>query len=73
MRTVWILWHKFDLSEDETSELMVGVYSSEAKADAARARALEKPGFREHPDGFEVIEASADGIGRMELLPELSE
>ena len=60
MKTVWILWHKFDLSEEETSELLVGVYSSEAKADGARDRALLKPGFRDHPDGFEVMEAAVD-------------
>ncbi len=60
MRTVWILWHKFDLSEDESSEVLVGVYSSEEKADQARGRALLKPGFRDHADGFEVMEAPVD-------------
>lgn len=50
---VYLLWHAQDL-EEETDVKLLGVYSSQQKAEAARLRASDKPGFREHPEGFHI-------------------
>jgi hypothetical protein len=56
--TVYLLWHAHDLDEEIDVKLL-GVYSSEERAAAARAQAKTLPGFREnlagfHIDGYEV-------------------
>jgi homoserine kinase type II len=53
MMNVFLLWHVHDLGEEEDAKLL-GVYSSEQKAEAARQRAVALPGFRECPEGFLV-------------------
>jgi hypothetical protein len=50
---VWILWHSYELDGEEESTL-IGVYSTEAHANASRERASKLPGFRDHPAAFIV-------------------
>ena len=58
MKHVFMLWHTHGKDDDEREEntKLIGVYSSESEAQAAIARKLQYPGFREEPDGFEVEE-----------------
>jgi hypothetical protein len=49
---VFLLWHSRDLGDGETDDKLIGVYSSAAEAEAAKARALQLEGFRDAPEGF---------------------
>jgi hypothetical protein len=57
--TVYLLWHVHDLG-DEFDEKLLGLYSSQASAEAARERTQSLPGFRDHPDGFHISEYELD-------------
>ena len=50
--TVFLLWHSRDGSFDTEDSKLIGVYATEADADAARLRVVSQPGFRDFPDGF---------------------
>jgi homoserine kinase type II len=51
--TVWLAWHEHD--SDGTSELkLIGVFSTRERAEAAVEARRGKPGFVDHPDGFEI-------------------
>jgi len=39
---------------------MIGIYSSEEKAQQAVTALRDKPGFSDHPDGFEIQDATID-------------
>lgn len=60
MTHVFLLWHSRDKSEGDTDDKLVGVYSSRETAEAAIQRKLTFPGFRDHPDGFEVAPYTID-------------
>lgn len=51
---VFLVTHSHELSGGAEDEKLIGVYSSKENADAAVIRATGLPGFREHPDGFQV-------------------
>lgn len=53
IRRVFILHHVHDLDGVEDVKL-IGVYSSEASAEAARVRLSKQPGFVDHPVGFHL-------------------
>ena len=53
-KQVYLLWHTHELEDGETSEKLLGVYSTEAKARRRIASAMKLSGFREAPAGFEV-------------------
>ena len=40
----------------EDTELLIGVYRTEAEAKAAIDRVKDQPGFRDYPDGFNAYE-----------------
>ena len=52
MNVVFLLWHSRAIGDGETGDKLIGVYSSEAEAEAAKARKLQYEGFRDEPDGF---------------------
>jgi hypothetical protein len=60
MKDVFLLWHSLPLEDDETDDKLIGVYSSEAKAEAARQRKLRHPGFRANPVGFHISRYELD-------------
>lgn len=60
MTTVFLLWHTRDLGDNETDDKLIGVYSSNETANAAKQRKLQYPGFREAPDGFQIVELELD-------------
>ena len=49
---VYLLFHTHEVNPGEDSDKFLGVYSTRRKAQAARRRALKRPGFRDVPDGF---------------------
>lgn len=49
MEPVYLLWHNH-----RQNHLLIGVYPDEASARAAIERVAGKPGFAEHPEGFEI-------------------
>jgi hypothetical protein len=55
VNTVWLLWFEQEQDGDDT-ELLIGVYRTEADALAAKDRLKSQPGFREYLDGFTISE-----------------
>ena len=61
MATVFLVWHVYqmdDTGEDETK--FAGVYSTKATAVRAVVELKAQPGFRDHPDSFEIHEYTVD-------------
>ena len=52
-RSVSLLWFLPSGAEDEDG-LLVGVYETPAAARLAIERLREKPGFADHPSGFQI-------------------
>ena len=57
---VFVLHHIHVLDDDEEDVKLIGVYSSEAAADAAITRLRQQPGFSEKPEGFTISQYSLD-------------
>lgn len=55
MDSVFLLWHTHE-TKDETDEKLIGAYQTRDDAEAAITRVIDKPGFRDAPDGFEITE-----------------
>ena len=53
MTHVFVLHHTYGPDENESNKLL-GVFSSQASAELARAKYLLLPGFRDYPDGFTI-------------------
>jgi homoserine kinase type II len=70
-KTVWLLWFEQERNEAEDTELLIGVYRTEADAKAAIERVKDKPGFRDYPQGFNAYEHTlgkdswAEGFARV--------
>jgi hypothetical protein len=58
--TVFLLWHVNELPGGEEASKLIGVYSSQQAAEAARERTVQLPGFRDSPDGFAVDSYEVD-------------
>jgi hypothetical protein len=56
MTHVFILWHVRVAGENGGDVKLIGAYREEAGAQAAIARLLSLPGFRDHPAGFQISE-----------------
>jgi len=51
--TIWLAWHERE--SDGCKEFkLIGVYSTREGAEAAIDTRRAKPGFVDHPDGFEI-------------------
>lgn len=50
---VFVLHHTYGPDEEESNKLL-GVFSSQVKAEKARAGYLNLPGFKDHPDGYSI-------------------
>jgi hypothetical protein len=51
---VFLLTHVHELTPGEEDDKIIGIYSTEAQAKAAEARAKLLPGFAQAPDGFHI-------------------
>ena len=56
MKSVFVLHHVNPQDEYGDRAKLIGVYSSEEEATSAIQRLDGQPGFRDHPDGFQVNE-----------------
>lgn len=63
MTTVYDLWFTREYHDREDTELHIGIYGTEAAAKAAIEMLKDKPGFKEHPSGFELHETELDRTG----------
>lgn len=59
MDNVFILHHTYGDSESESYKLL-GVFSTEDRANSEIPKYLKLPGFKEFPDGFTVTKYSLD-------------
>ncbi len=51
---VYVLQHVHEAPNGDEDIKLIGVYASAEAADAAVARLILQPGFREHQEGFDV-------------------
>lgn len=66
MDTVYDLWFIREYEHREDTELHIGVYASEVDAQAAVQSLKDKPGFRDYPDGFNIVPARLGLTGWVE-------
>jgi hypothetical protein len=57
--TVYVLWHPGE-SDPYEGPLLLGVYSTRERAEARILEAKVQPGFRDHPEDFEISEYRVD-------------
>ncbi|MBA3520163.1 MAG: hypothetical protein H0T75_21570 [Rhizobiales bacterium] len=60
MTDVWIIHHVRELEEENDDVLLIGIYSSFQKAEAAVSKLKAAPGFREHPEEFQIEKYTLD-------------
>ncbi|HXS49178.1 MAG TPA: hypothetical protein VN713_03520 [Sphingomicrobium sp.] len=60
MTFVHLLWHVRHDNQYGDDAKLVGVYSSDASAQAAIERKINMPGFCDHPAGFEISKYEID-------------
>jgi hypothetical protein len=60
MIDVYLLWHQRPLSDDETDDKLLGVYSSEESARRRIRSASSVPGFADYPDAFTIDRYQVD-------------
>ena len=57
---IFVLWHSYIDEDRRDHEMMLGIYSTRAKAEQALELLRGKPGFRDYPEGFEIAEGELD-------------
>ncbi|HMI97957.1 MAG TPA: hypothetical protein VK479_15720 [Micropepsaceae bacterium] len=60
MTTVYVLWHTYQKTSGDDEEKLIGIYSTEGNARTIIERIKSKPGFRDHPTGFQVVPVTLD-------------
>ena len=60
MTEVYLLWHIRDTGHGDEETKLIGVYSSEEKAQQAIERLKVQPGFRDYPDDFQIGPCTVD-------------
>jgi hypothetical protein len=51
---VFCMWHIRASADEEEDVKFIGVFSTEIEAAQAKQLLLSKPGFADHPDGFQI-------------------
>ena len=57
---VYLLWHTHSSDEYEDDSKLLGVYSTEERAQARIERSRDIPGFRDQLDGFHIASYEID-------------
>ncbi|HXS41977.1 MAG TPA: hypothetical protein VN766_17440 [Stellaceae bacterium] len=60
MTDIYVLWHCRTDEQGCEHEKMLGIYTTRAKAEEGLALLRDKPGFKDYPDGFEILEGALD-------------
>ena len=55
MDRVFILWYVVAPDAEDEKELLIGVYRTDEDAKAAIERLKDQPGFRDAPQGFQIV------------------
>ena len=63
MDTVFTLWFEREYPDREDTELQIGIYATREEAEAAIPALLDKPGFRDSPEGFNIYEITLGVTG----------
>ena len=63
MTTIYMLYYIRSKNTDNEDIKLIGVYSTESKAQETIERLHEKPGFRDWPQGFEIAGTVLDRDG----------
>jgi hypothetical protein len=58
--TMVVLWHVHEMPNGDEDAKLIGIYSTEQKAEQAIERLRVQPGFRDFPDSFEVSDYELD-------------
>jgi hypothetical protein len=53
-KEVYVLQHVYERADGDEEAKFIGVYTSADLATKASERLRSQPGFREHPDGFQI-------------------
>lgn len=62
MKVLFLLRHRRVLFDDVCDTKWIGWYSTAEKAQATIDRSVLLEGFRDYPDGFELLEVEVDKI-----------
>jgi hypothetical protein len=54
------LWHRYVDERGCDQDKLLGIYSTHEKAEEGLALLRDQPGFRDHPDGFEITDGIMD-------------
>ncbi|MDL2285886.1 hypothetical protein LJC24_00410 [Desulfococcaceae bacterium OttesenSCG-928-F15] len=60
MKKVYLLWHILRADSGAEEEKLIGVYSSKQSARIAIHEYIKKDGFKDSPEGFEIVEYTID-------------
>lgn len=63
MITVFTLWYEREYSDRDDTELQIGIYATREEAEAAIPSLLDKPGFRDFPEGLNIYEVRLGETG----------
>ena len=63
MDSVFLLHHVHEFEDGHEDSKLIGVYSTEQRAQEALQRVRNQPGFRERPEGFVINEFRLDRHG----------
>ena len=66
MTDVYLLWHIHDTGHGDEETKLIGVYSTEQRAQQAIARLKQQPGFKDYPDDFQIELCGVDETGWQE-------
>jgi hypothetical protein len=56
MKSVFLLWHSHEVGPGATDDKLIGVYSTHAEAEEAKVRTMQREGFKDAPEGFEIVQ-----------------
>ena len=70
MSRVYAMWHRYVDEFGAEQEFYIGVFSSEERARRVAMQLRQQPGFRSHPDGFQILVCTIDEPVRSDGLAE---
>jgi homoserine kinase type II len=51
---IYLVWHSHPTGANEQNEKLLGVFLTEEEASACITRAMQRPGFVDYPEGFQI-------------------
>lgn len=66
MDKVWLLRHVHEFDDGHEDVKLIGVFGTREEAEQALSKVADKPGFREHPEGFSIDDHQLGLMGWVE-------